>query len=436
MEANGHDIFPDCADNSGSYKDDMQKTFEEDMVRVTWVYCEKCKEKTLRSGRGKQNCIHGKGCHMYSAENMDPGCVPVELQGLSYTEQLIARIHTTVSAYKIRGQQTGYSGNVINFPQDVPEVARKLPRKITDIKCMITVKTKNKSNHEKFRVGGKKVGVASLWLKINHKYYEDVEIDEDVLYSLPKDSNIEKELKGINDDHNRKEKEYEDEVKQSVRESCMFNVEIPKNIEQVEHCIEWPKMESKPVNEFKTVGYIAMAYPCLFPTGDADLNQCRKHKITPTNYFRHMIRYHYQRFAKHATFRFFAMNSIMRWRALTDGNVFVNETDAELRHCTVKDLKEMVGKDKKILEQIFFHGSDISGSRSFWRSRYEGVRVLPEQLGKPPTLFVTLSAADYHWPDLYRIFCDGVEPENMTEGSRRILMEDDPTTVDASLLCE
>jgi len=63
LEANGHDISPDCADNSGSYEDDMQKTFKEDMVRVTSVYCEKCEEKTLRSGRGKQICIHGKGCH-------------------------------------------------------------------------------------------------------------------------------------------------------------------------------------------------------------------------------------------------------------------------------------------------------------------------------------------------------------------------------------
>jgi len=61
----------------------MQKTFEEDMVRVTWVYCEKCKEKTLRSGRGKKICIHGKGCHMFSAENnMDP---PSELATLCFT---------------------------------------------------------------------------------------------------------------------------------------------------------------------------------------------------------------------------------------------------------------------------------------------------------------------------------------------------------------
>lgn len=35
--------------------------------------------------------------------------------------------------------------------------------------------------------------------------------------------------------------------------------------------IEWPQINNNPINEFQTPGYIACAFPTLYPTGCADL---------------------------------------------------------------------------------------------------------------------------------------------------------------------
>ncbi|CAG8703771.1 42153_t:CDS:2 [Gigaspora margarita] len=65
----------------------------------------------------------------FSAENnMDPGKIPNELQGLTEVEEmLIAQVFTVMSVYNLcRGQQ-GYRGNVINFSQDIQELTTCLP---------------------------------------------------------------------------------------------------------------------------------------------------------------------------------------------------------------------------------------------------------------------------------------------------------------------
>ncbi len=59
---------------------------------------------------------------------MDLGEVPDELRDLTEIEKmLIARVFPMMSIYKLRRGQHGYHGNVINFPQDIQELATKLP---------------------------------------------------------------------------------------------------------------------------------------------------------------------------------------------------------------------------------------------------------------------------------------------------------------------
>ena len=57
----------------------------------------------------------------FSAENfMDPGEVPDELKSLTEIEEMIiAQVFTVMTVYRLRSGQNGYSGNVINFSQDV-----------------------------------------------------------------------------------------------------------------------------------------------------------------------------------------------------------------------------------------------------------------------------------------------------------------------------
>ena len=69
---------------------------------------------------------------------MDPGEVPDELKALTKIEQmLISQVFTIISVYRLRGEQNGYRGNVINFPQDVLGFTSQLPRNPSTLDILV-----------------------------------------------------------------------------------------------------------------------------------------------------------------------------------------------------------------------------------------------------------------------------------------------------------
>lgn len=75
-----------------------------------------------------------------------------------------------------------------------------------------------------------------------------------------------------------------------------------------------------------------MCFPILFPTGKAEFLAPCLNSVTIGNYFKHLMLYNDGRFAKDCRFRYFALNTEMRWRALQTGRVYVrqNPEDAHL----------------------------------------------------------------------------------------------------------
>ncbi|KAL2474966.1 Uncharacterized protein Adt_35702 [Abeliophyllum distichum] len=90
----------------------------------------------------------------FSAENlMDPGVVPIELSRLTNLEQiLIARVHLMMYVYRVKGQQYKYSGNVINFAQDVNSMATVLTFKPSDLSAILIVNRTGAHDVKEFRV--------------------------------------------------------------------------------------------------------------------------------------------------------------------------------------------------------------------------------------------------------------------------------------------
>lgn len=93
----------DCTNDADSY----QKNFDCFMTSLQMKVCHRCKKKVTQSIHVKKRC---RDCHIFSQPEMDPGKLPVELEGLTYVEQqLIAKIHPVVSVYRIRkGNQFAY----------------------------------------------------------------------------------------------------------------------------------------------------------------------------------------------------------------------------------------------------------------------------------------------------------------------------------------
>jgi ATP-dependent DNA helicase PIF1 len=70
----------------------------------------------------------------------------------------------------------------------------------------------------------------------------------------------------------------------------LVNLLQPQEDEQV--ILTQPAICSTPINEHdKTIQYIILAFPTVFPTGQADLNQPRDRSVTPEQYFRYLMRY-------------------------------------------------------------------------------------------------------------------------------------------------
>ena len=75
--------------------------------------------------------------------------------------------------------------------------------------------------------------------------------------------------------------------------------------------VEWPQINNHPINEFQMPGYIACTFLTLYPTGCADLHAERIRDVKPAEYFKHLLLYKDRRFARHARWQYFALNSQM-----------------------------------------------------------------------------------------------------------------------------
>ena len=97
------------------------RNFRTRMNNIQHKLCPICQERipsmVLVNGICRR-CNKEKGTKRFSENNdMDPGKVPEELQGLTEIEEmLIAQVFTVMSVYRLRGGQHGYCENVINFP--------------------------------------------------------------------------------------------------------------------------------------------------------------------------------------------------------------------------------------------------------------------------------------------------------------------------------
>eukprot|EP01083_Nonionella_stella_P158783 517231_1 len=107
---------------------------------------------------------------MLSKENdMIPCDIPDELKDLTMLEELlIAKACPILRAYIKSGAYRGYSGHVINVPQDISEFATRLPRKVSDVPMIYISKENQYGEKKDFLVNRDRVHNALLWLKANN----------------------------------------------------------------------------------------------------------------------------------------------------------------------------------------------------------------------------------------------------------------------------
>lgn len=156
----------------------------------------------------------------------------------------------------------------------------------------------------------------------------------------------------------------------------------------------------------------------------ADYLSNRTVKITRDDYFKFLIMYHDGRFARDPRFRFFAMNTLLRHKAISECNLYIRRNKL-LDKLDIKSLKENIQDDPSLVKNIMVFAANLRSTRPYWNQRCSELLAMVEQLGKP-AVFFTLTAADYHWRDIFRLINPNVDPTELSEGDRAKLMHDNP----------
>ena len=105
---------------------------------------------------------------------------------------LISAVMPIMSIYRLPHGQYGYSGHVINLPQDVASFATSLPCLPSELDVIVVRKEGAGQSHRDFRVRRSVVQCALQWLVTHSKYYHanHVHIDGSALEYLPEDGNL------------------------------------------------------------------------------------------------------------------------------------------------------------------------------------------------------------------------------------------------------
>ncbi|KAK3919264.1 DNA polymerase delta small subunit [Frankliniella fusca] len=412
-----HDILDGCDNNPTNCKRVSDRKYVEDNVKlledqkklhavndvvdlfgkklesVRWHNCFICHTKQLVTS---SKCWCSKSFVMKS-KLLSVGSCPDVLSNLTLTEQLlIARVHPVIQVYRLVGGQTGYSGHVVNFFQDVKQVAKSLPHVIADLKGIVNVCYDKLLFHKDFKIRKKNVLDALLFLKKNNKYYHDIVIDDIALNSLPSDDYFHGNRSNMEDEENDRE---HDVSSMAVPSTAIYHSE-----EKIKHNMNWPNISTNAVKEL-TCPYISQAFPTLFPYGNCDLHEIRDKKLTPRIYFQYLMEYYDGRFASHKIFPYFAFNTVMRWECLSKGTIYIKDHPL-LKKMNIQVLKDIINENPNFMKDLLVYGSNIRGTREFWSSRANELSSLCDFLGLP-TIFFTASAADmgpsiyyvtYFWP--------------------------------------
>ena len=81
-----------------------------------------------------------------------------------------------------------------------------------------------------------------------------------------------------------------------------------------------------------------------------------------------------------------------------------------------------------LIEDSYVFMKQIRGTAANWRNELLNLLAKIYTLG-PPTRFITLSAADLHWPELFQTLSSNIEAAKLTKSEKWQLMRENPILV-------
>ncbi|KAK3911506.1 ATP-dependent DNA helicase RRM3 [Frankliniella fusca] len=210
------------------------------------------------------------------------------------------------------------------------------------------------------------ISIASHWLKNNNKYYSDIEIDLDAIKQLPEEGHY-TDFVHCDDGDNNDISEVNECGDDNIERVIVPGIGEVSTFEKIKHQLKWPQIHADPVNEFNSNGYIVQAFPVLFPYGLGDYLNLKSKRITARVYFQYLMQKINRRFSKHKLFPYFALNSILRWEALSLGTLYMKKKP-ELKRRNIEHVKDLVKGSMTLPKSVMVYSSSIRGSKAYWMS--------------------------------------------------------------------
>jgi hypothetical protein len=116
------------------------------------------------------------------------------------------------------------------------------------------------------------------------------------------------------------------------------------------------------------------------------------------------------RFAKDKLWCFFTLNYIYRRRNSNQSQWFIKDFAGNVPP-SLNQLQDLIDAgDMTFIEKLMYFGKVVPGTAAYWRSKkaelYSWINHHVEFGRGAPTIFMTLSCAEYFWPDLKRLLQD------------------------------
>ncbi|EIW68980.1 hypothetical protein TREMEDRAFT_62696 [Tremella mesenterica DSM 1558] len=357
------------------------------------VTCTYCKERWfgMQVEGGRRTRCRANPAKWTAENNMDPGKSLQELcqdAGMvvpetpsQVEEMLLSPYHVLLQTWRVGGGQTKYGGHTCLYVHDRGRFLSRLPLTVTELDILIIKPPTHQSHpHDsseefsrrpEFQVKRSRILANLHALQRFHPDYRNIQIDWDALNQLPINGSVLHQLRSVVVDNtpdtpvNPHPGPSDEELPEedSITEGVIPNLgEVDNVIEDVREALNevagnapmalplvltGPMLQSTPVNEHDISNpFLTRAFPFLFPTGQADLNQPRSIKVRDADYFRHLLRYKDGRFAQHPRFRYYAFNCVMRWRAKRLSGFYVSRNDED-RALSAADIAAMLRRSLK-----------------------------------------------------------------------------------------
>jgi len=443
-------------------KMDEIKSFESNCNNIRHFHCRCCRSIGLNiqlnaDGVCKGKCSKLKDVNYY----LDRHCLPVWyndegvavfsvpkcLKDLSSAEKLlIQRVSPFVPLHHIKHGVFGLSGHVCAFEQDIGGFVNTLPRRANDVtllKVLKKVKSEvcgsDESSTIAYRVRRSKVFQALAFLKKYNPEYKDINIDmsaldwmegeedelscqvletDEIVTCVDLDRNIDDagpasgqcldpklscedvgEFGFIDVGEKSPVCSRDEEISKELLES------ISKSANKDQITVDWPAISSDAVSEYGDKRIFVNAFPWLFPGGIGDIKDFPSKNLS--DWGKMMLYYEDGRFASDKIFGFFAMNYIIRNRNSSSGSWFINNFQKDCPN-NLEELKEDIeAGNTSFVNSLTYYSQRIKGSSSYWFKKrmelYSWINHHIELGNGPPTYFITLSCAEFLWPDVIRL---------------------------------